>query len=216
MSASTAGIVLMKDSDKNIIDILDKIKESLTEIYMERLTDSIKKHAPEANIRAAFILPDEEQKKFSSVDLIYGDRGTFRALFSVSSDVAEKNMEHRDVYFHLNTFQNDIRQDLDLKDEDKPEGFTFSVGRWGSDAEIIMKVLEKFGDNNPSFLIRNDCSFGKENVVKIGNAKTDFDIEYITKEEFEPIRKVEIDERRNKFSPKEKKVIKKAKNKIKP
>lgn len=218
MAASTAGIVLIKNSDINVFDILDKIKEGLTEIYTERLTDSIKKHVPDANIRAAFILPEEERKKFSSVNLKYSKRGVFRALFSVPSDVAEKNIEHRDMYFDLKTYENDIRQDLNLKDEDKPEGFTFSVNRWGSDAEIIMKVLEKFGDDTPAFLIRNDCSFGKENVVKIGNAKTEFDVEYITKEEFEPIRKVEMEERRNKYSPVEikSKLEKKAKSKIRP
>lgn len=206
MALSTVGIVLIKDKNKDVLDILDKVKDTLEDFYYEKVQEARNKSVSVA----------DELKKFRPVDLSYTARGSLSASFGFYSELAQDNEENRNISVHINTFENDIKQDLRLSENIKPEGILFSLNKWGSSDEILIKLLENFGDKNPAFLIRNDAESSKENVVKIGNAKCEYEIEYLSKEEYQPLRKKETDILLNKFSSVQKEQELKKKKTIKP
>lgn len=209
MGVDVRGFVFIKDQ-KDPYETIDKVKKGVEEYYREKLIEAIKKEHPnDYNSYRILrgVLNDEESEKFRSPDVRYASDGLFKASLSFASDIDVDGSERRVVTFITkvnsnDNKNNDDRMGVEVEDNKKLEeyknGVWISMGHSGSAPEIITSILKQFGDEHPSYLIRNDCadSFNPDskNVVKIGSHSEKLSPVEISEEEYAPIRKEEIKE----------------------
>lgn len=209
MGVDVKGFVFIKDQ-KDPYETIDKVKKGVEEYYREKLIESIKKEYPnDYNSYRILrgVLSEEEGEKFRSPDVRYASDGLFKASLSFASDIDLDGSERRVVTFITNVNSkdnknNDDRMGVETEDNAKLEeynnGVWISMGHSGSAPEIITSILKQFGDEHPSYLIRNDCadSFNPDNknVVKIGSNSEKLSPVEISEEEYAPIRNEELKE----------------------
>lgn len=209
MGIDVKGFVFIKES-KDPYETIDKVKKGVEEFYRERLINAIKKEHPNdhENYRILKgVLSEVEKNKFESPVISYSGDGMFYANLSFESDMSFEGSEKRMLTFLTNINEkdnknNDSRMGVETEDNEKlgefKNGVWLSLGHGGSAPEIMISVLKQFGDEHPSYLIRNDCadSFNEErkNVVKIGSAKDNLSPVSISEEEYSTIRNNEKSE----------------------
>lgn len=209
MGVDVKGFVFIKDQ-KDPYETIDKIKKGVEEFYRNNLIEAIKKEHPnDYNSYRILrgVLSDNESEKFRSPNISYASDGLFRASISFASELEKDGVERRSVTFMANMNEkdnrnNDHRIGVETEDNEKlgeyKNGVWISMGHSGSAPEIITSILRQFGDDHPSYLIRNDCadSFDSErkNVVKIGSHSENLSPVAISEEEYAPIRQEELKE----------------------
>lgn len=175
MSVCTKGFVLMNENQKDIINILDIVKNTCSDIFREqakKVFESLSDEAKEGKRPVVGALPKEEKEKFSHPTVEYSS-GFFQANFAYSNDNGE--CEQRSIsIFTDKKFNNDINNEFDDFENPNPRsGIILSFNKWGDSEKIMTRILEKFGDQYPSFLLKDDCAGvhnTPENLVKIGSA----------------------------------------------
>lgn len=207
MSVDVKGLVYIKE-EEDPFRIMDVAVRAIGEFYRERLLDAIKKDRGGEDSSFIFTTPlalsnEEDRKKFSSPDVSYNIGGTFFINLSFASDLSLDGIENRDIVVRPNSNDN-INHGMYLGNENVEElsaykqELSISLGLGESAPEIIKHVLSKFGDDHPSYLVRNDCadSFNEKNknVVKIGKHAVNISEVAISEKEYEPIRNAEIEE----------------------
>lgn len=192
MGVSTKGIILMKEESKDIIEILDTIKNTCDEIFREQARKAFDLVYPEdkGSRRPIYAsLPKEEKANFSHPEVLYSS-GFFHANFAYRNDLGEKEARSISI-FTDKKFGNDINNEFDDFNSAPRSGIILSFSQWGDSEKIMTRLLEKFGDTYPSFLIKSDCAGvdSPENLVKIGNA-----VEYDNPVKVSPLNNAIVDE----------------------
>lgn len=175
MGISTKGFVLMNEEQKDIINILDTIKSTCEEIFREqakKVFDSLPTEYQEGRRAIWQALPKEEKEKFSHPEVQYSS-GFFQAHFSYSNDNGEREQRSISI-FTDKKYNNDINNEFDdFENSHQRSGIILSFNKWGDSEKIMTRILEKFGDQHPAFLLKDDCAGvhnTPENLVKIGSA----------------------------------------------
>lgn len=176
MSVDTKGIIVIDDEDKNkdIFKIVDQIQEGVRDFYNSKLkSEMIKKNfkMSERRMLNAAFLPEEDQKKYSAPRIDYSFAGVFSISVGYPSKTSPDGMESRHISVHMRSYENDIKQYLEVEDENvKNQGIILSLNRSGEADELLVSILNKFGDDHPSYLLRSDCEDLEHNIVKVGSA----------------------------------------------
>lgn len=188
MGVSTKGVVLIDEDKKDVIEILDNIKNACDEIYREKGKQAFYDLNPDyVGEKRPIVasLPQEEKDKFSHPTVEYSS-GFFQAHFSYRNDKGDAEQRSISI-FTSKKFNSDINNELEVDNADAPAltGIILSFNKWGDSQEIMTRILEKFGDTHPSYLIKNDCASRSEpgNISKIGNAPEATPIELSPEEE---------------------------------
>lgn len=175
MSVCTKGFVLMDENQKDVVNILDIVKNTCEDIFREQVKkvfDTLPAEYKEGRRPIFHSLPKEEKDKFSHPVIEYSS-GFFQAHFSYSNDNGEREQRSISI-FTDKKFNNDINNELDdFENPNKRSGIILSFNKWGDSEKIMTRILEKFGDQYPSFLLKDDCAGvhnTPENLVKIGSA----------------------------------------------
>lgn len=175
MGISTKGIVLIDEDKKDVIDILETVKTACTEIFREqakKVFESLPEELKDGKRPIWASLPDKEKEKFSHPVVEYSC-GFFQANFSYCNDEGEREQRSISI-FTDKRFNNDINNEFDdFENPNQRSGIILSFNKWGDSEKIMTKILEKFGDTYPAFLLKNDGSSVEntpENLVKIGSA----------------------------------------------
>lgn len=175
MSVCTKGFVLMDENQKDVVNILDIVKNTCEDIFREQVKkvfDTLPAEYKEGRRPIFHSLPKEEKDKFSHPVIEYSS-GFFQAHFSYSNDNGEREQRSISI-FTDKKFSNDINNELDdFENPNKRSGIILSFNKWGDSEKIMTRILEKFGDQYPSFLLKDDCAGvhnTPENLVKIGSA----------------------------------------------
>lgn len=207
MTVSVKGLVFSKNNMSSF-EALDKIKSGIESFFMDKLAESIKKEHPKDHMhrmKTIINLSDEEQEKFSYPEIEYKGDGLFHVRLSFPSEFKKEGYESRKI---------SVLVDLEEKEEyvnaryigvpsDKiKEMKDFKLRVWlsldmsGSASEIVTSILKKFGDDYPSYLIRNDSAdvFEKDckNVVKVGSFIDNISSVSISEQEYKELRNEEI------------------------
>lgn len=188
MGVSTKGVVLIDEDKKDVIEILDNIKNACDEIYREKGREAFYTLNPDyVGEKRPIVasLPQEEKDKFSHPKIEYSS-GFFQAQFSYRNDSGEAESRNLSI-FTDKKFNRDLNIELEREGENVPEesGIIISFNKWGDSQEIMTRILEKFGDAHPSYLIKDDCAGLSKpgNIVKVGNAPETTPIELSPEEE---------------------------------
>lgn len=175
MSVSTKGIVLINEEEKDIIQILDIIKDTCSEIVREKarkVFESLPDEVKEGKRAIVGALPKEEKAKFSHPIVEYSS-GFFQARFAYSNDNGEREQRSISI-FTDKKFHKDLNNELDdFENPNQRSGIILSFNKWGDSEKIMTRILEKFAFQYPSFLLKDDCAGvhnTPENLVKIGSA----------------------------------------------
>lgn len=175
MSVCTKGFVLMDENQKDVVNILDIVKNTCEEIFREqakKVFDSLPDEYKEGRRPIFHSLPKEEKDKFSHPVIEYSS-GFFQAHFSYSNDNGEREQRSISI-FTDKKFSNDINNEFDdFENPNKRSGIILSFNKWGDSEKIMTRILEKFALQYPSFLLKDDCAGvhnTPENLVKIGSA----------------------------------------------
>lgn len=175
MSVCTKGFVLMDENQEDVVNILDIVKNTCEDIFREQVKkvfDTLPAEYKEGRRPIFHSLPKEEKDKFSHPVIEYSS-GFFQAHFSYSNDNGEREQRSISI-FTDKKFNNDINNELDdFENPNKRSGIILSFNKWGDSEKIMTRILEKFGDQYPSFLLKDDCAGvhnTPENLVKIGSA----------------------------------------------
>lgn len=175
MSVCTKGIVLIDEDKKDVINILETIKTTCTEIFREqakKVFDALPEELKHDKRPIWGSLPDKEKEKFSHPEITYSS-GFFQADFAYCNDDGEREQRSISI-FTDKKWNSDINIEFD--DDNNPNqrsGIILSFNNWGESEKVMTRILEKFGDTYPSFLLKNDCAGVEntpENLVKIGSA----------------------------------------------
>lgn len=175
MSVCTKGFVLMDENQKDVVNILDIVKNTCEDIFREQVKkvfDALPAEYKEGRRPIFHSLPKEEKDKFSHPVIEYSS-GFFQAHFSYSNDNGEREQRSISI-FTDKKFSNDINNELDdFENPNKRSGIILSFNKWGDSEKIMTRILEKFALQYPSFLLKDDCAGvhnTPENLVKIGSA----------------------------------------------
>jgi hypothetical protein len=207
MSVDVKGLVF----SRNFLDhfeTLDKIKLGVDKFFNHKLKQSIKKENPDDyqhRMNSLFNLSQEESDKFSHPLIEYKGDGLFNIKLSFPSSFRNDGGETRKISLFTNLKEEDNISYAGHIGIDTPEknimkefksGIWISMEMFGSAPDIIASILTEFGDNTPSYLIRNDCadSFNDslKNVIKIGNCEENISPVSISEKEYMTIRCDEI------------------------
>lgn len=214
MAVDIKGFVFSKEQ-LDQFNALDKIKAGIYKFFHQKLKSSIKKENPEDYLHmiiSLYSLSKEERDKFSFPVIEYNGGGLFKAILSFPSPFNKNGFEMREVSIFTNLNENDnlgyarhIGIDFPDKDimKEFKSGIWLSMGMSGSAPDLIVSILKEFGDQLPSYLIRNDCAdVFAENakiVVKIGDSEENISPVAIDEKEYMKIRRDEMQRDINKF-----------------
>lgn len=170
MSNNTVGIVLMGEKDKNMSEIINKVKVALDDFYQEKLQASINALP---NVDATFKdLSSYAQKEFKEpvIDFRSPDDSSAYARLSFISTPGFAGTD-RTVTIHTRSFIDDVKDYLDT-DKELPS-ILFSMGNNKNGHAIIERILEQFGDEHPSYMVKEEGVPNQKtpgNLTKIGSA----------------------------------------------
>lgn len=207
MTVSVKGLVFSK-KNMSSFEALDKIKSGIESFFMDKLAESIKKEHPEDHMhrmKTIINLSDKEQEKFSYPEIEYKGYGLFNVRLSFPSEFKKEGYESRKISVLVDLEEEDEYVNaryIGVPADEIKEMKDFKLRVWlsldmsGSASEIVIAILKKFGNDYPSYLIRNDSTdaFDKDckNVVKVGSFIDNISSVSIGEQEYKDLRSEEI------------------------
>lgn len=170
MSNNTVGIVLMDEKNKNFSEITAKVQIALDDFYNEKLQACINDlPVPNASFKD---LSAYQQGEFKSPVIEYRslDNTSAYARLSFINSPGFAGSD-RTVTIHTRSFIEDIKDYLNT-DKELPS-ILFSMGNNQAGHSIITRILEQFGDDYPSYMLKDEGADNQKtigNLTKIGSA----------------------------------------------